>query len=110
MADLRKVGSNLLAASLGLRQCGDELNPSFIATCPEEGIHLPRNGTFIWTHGLMGHMILKTPLSGEGTGTRFKGNLEVELGSQDREDLQAVQDWDILGPRNRSNVLMDTDG
>lgn len=29
---------------------------------------------------------------GEGTGTRFKGNLEVELGSQDREDLQAVQD------------------
>ena len=58
----------------------------------------------------MGHMILKMPLSGEGTGTRFKGNLEVELGSQDREDLQAVQDWDILGPRNRSNVLMDTDG
>jgi len=29
---------------------------------------------------------------GEGTGTRFKGNLEVELGSQDREDLQAIQD------------------
>lgn len=26
-------------------------------------------------------------------GTRFKGNLEVELGSQDREDLQAIQDW-----------------
>ena len=26
-------------------------------------------------------------------GTRFKGNLEIELGSQDREDLQAIQDW-----------------
>eukprot|EP00438_Fugacium_kawagutii_P011053 Skav221280 [mRNA] locus=scaffold2775:160201:166465:+ [translate_table: standard] len=31
---------------------------------------------------------------GEGTGrrTRFKGNMAVELGSQDREDLQAMQD------------------
>ncbi|CAJ1355412.1 unnamed protein product [Effrenium voratum] len=29
---------------------------------------------------------------GEGAGTRFKGELEVELGSQEHEDMQAMQD------------------
>ena len=43
--------------------------------------------TFWWIIVFFFHPTSTSP------GTRFKGNLEVELGSQDREDLQAIQDW-----------------
>jgi len=48
------------------------------------------NPTFWWIIGFFFH----PNIDFWPPGTRFKGNLEVELGSQDREDLQAIQELD----------------